>query len=235
MIANHNYGKWLPRAINSALNQTYKDLEVCVIDDGSTDNSQEILDEYSNAPCFESEVDIQIIFRKKSGGPSSARNDGIRATKDRADFWVVLDADDEMLPTKVEKFAKVLEDKNYGFVYADYENFSEDGPTIREYKEPYSKLRLMQECIVHSGGGFSKEAVLKANVDIDFVYNERLRCAEDWDLWLKLSRTTLGYHIPEVLTKVLIHNQNATNSVNQETWQKCWQYIGDNLRNGTYN
>lgn len=228
LIANHNYGKWIKTAIESALNQTYENKSVIVIDDGSTDNSAEVIGSFGDK--------VTAVYVKDSKGPSYARNQGIKYTWDKTDFWAVLDADDEMYPTKLEKFAEKLKNP-VGICYADYENFNDETPSVlvREHKEPYSKLRLMQECIIHSGAAFSKEAVIHANVDKDHVYNEALRCAEDWDLWLKLSRASLGYHISESLTKVRIHGNNATNSVKQEVWNQCWKYIQQNLQAGVYN
>lgn len=229
LICNHNYGKYIGRAIESCLAQTYHNA-ICVIDDGSTDNSKFLLEELKDL------YQIQTIYLDKSNGPSFARNEGIRQTKEFTDIWQVLDADDEMYPTKIEKFVKVLEDTNIGWAYADYDVYNEGSDILtREYKEPYSKGRLMQECLVHSGSAFKKEAILRANIDIDHVYNEKLRVAEDWDLWLKLSRNSIGYHIPESLTKVLIHANNATNSVNKEVWNQCWQYIQEQMVGGTYN
>jgi len=238
LIANHNYGRYIENAIKSCIFQTYP-VQICVIDDGSTDNSKEIIENCRpTAPIVEQTYPSFIsIYSETAKGPSAARNEGIRQTKDFTDIWQVLDADDEMYPSKVEKMVNALSDPNIGFAYADYDVFNEEAPDIltREYKEPYSKTRLMQECIVHSGFAFKKEALQKCGIDIDHVYNEQLRCAEDWNLELLLSRASIGYHIPESLTKVRIHQNNATNSVNKETWNRCWQYIQEQMKAGIYN
>ena len=81
------------RAIDSVLNQTYKNLEVIVVDDGSTDKTLDVVNKYADR--------IKVI-RQENSGPSRARNAGIKASKG---FFVgFLDSDDEWLPTKIEKF-----------------------------------------------------------------------------------------------------------------------------------
>nr|WP_290367065.1 glycosyltransferase family A protein [Sporosarcina newyorkensis] len=95
MLTNYNYGHYLSEAIESVLNQTYKNFELIIVDDGSTDNSKEIIQKYTNAYP----VKIKAIF-KENGGQGSAFNIGIEnATGDVIAF---LDADDYWYSTKLE-------------------------------------------------------------------------------------------------------------------------------------
>lgn len=244
LIANHNYGKWLEKAVESVENQDYPEKAICVIDDGSTDNSRSILEKLcplgGNIPngfegLTKNNTYIHCLFITGPKGPSYARNLGIKHTWVDTDIWAVLDADDEMYPTKLSKFNKKFDDPNIGIVYGDYDTYGDDGVLIRNYKEPYSKLRLHQECIIHSGSAFSKEAVTRIGIKHgDPVFDESMRTAEDWDLWLRLSKSSMAYHIPESLTKVRIHNNNATNSVQQAVWQENWNKIRERMQNGSY-
>lgn len=98
-INNYNYGRFLSEAIESALNQTYLHTEVVVVDDGSTDNSREIIASYKN----------QIIpVLKENGGQASAFNAGFAASN--GDIICFLDADDIFLPEKVTKIVNVFGD-----------------------------------------------------------------------------------------------------------------------------
>jgi hypothetical protein len=92
IISNYNYGRFLGQAIESALGQTYPETEVIVVDDGSTDNSREVLAHYA--------VRVRVLL-KENGGQAAAFNEGFRASQ--GDVIVLLDADDLLLPTAVEQ------------------------------------------------------------------------------------------------------------------------------------
>jgi glycosyltransferase involved in cell wall biosynthesis len=92
LINNYNYGRFLRPAIDSALNQTYPDIEVLVVDDGSTDDSREIINSYG--------ARITSIL-KENGGQASAFNAGLAASK--GEIICMLDADDVFHPDKVER------------------------------------------------------------------------------------------------------------------------------------
>ena len=98
LINNYNYAEFLELAIDSALNQTYSNVEVIVVDDGSTDNSWEILKKYENKI---------ITICKENGGQASAFNAGFR--KSQGDIICFLDADDAFLPEKLEKVVRAFE------------------------------------------------------------------------------------------------------------------------------
>ena len=92
VINNYNYARFLPQAIDSALNQTYNNIEVIVVDDGSRDNSPEIIKSYKNHI---------IAIYNKNGGQASAINSGFLAS--HGDIVMLLDADDYLLPDAAEQ------------------------------------------------------------------------------------------------------------------------------------
>src|SRR5271165_4872444 len=92
LINNYNYGRFLRQAIDSALNQTYPNVEVVVVDDGSTDESRSIIDSYGDR--------ISSVL-KENGGQASAFNTGFAAS--RGEIICMLDADDFFYPDKVER------------------------------------------------------------------------------------------------------------------------------------
>lgn len=101
IINNYNYQQFVGEAINSALNQTYPDIEVIVVDDGSTDNSREVIDRYGSR--------IIPVF-KENGGQASAYNAGY--TKMNGEYVCMLDSDDTLLPDAIEKVVARFEDNN---------------------------------------------------------------------------------------------------------------------------
>jgi glycosyltransferase involved in cell wall biosynthesis len=92
LINNYNYGRFLRDAIESALNQTYRNVEVVVVDDGSTDESREILNSYGNRI---------VSVLKENGGQGSAFNAGVAAS--RGEIICLLDSDDSFDTSKVER------------------------------------------------------------------------------------------------------------------------------------
>ena len=98
IINNYNYGRFLATAIESALNQTYADTEVVVVDDGSTDDSRQIIAGYGNR--------IRPVL-KANGGQASAFNAGFAAST--GDVICMLDSDDLFYPNKVERIARTFE------------------------------------------------------------------------------------------------------------------------------
>ena len=248
IIANHNYEKYICDAIDSAINQIYPKnrLRIVVIDDCSTDNSWQIVyKKYFQSHTHESNGigiptktvvlpnGVTLIATKmdKSVGPSEARNIAITMTRQSTDIYAILDADDVYYPNKVLKCVqKVMEAPDViGVVYGDYDIYNvETGNTVREYKEPFDKIRLFDECIVHSGAIITKVALEHVFEPTGF-YDKNLRCAEDYDLWLRISDKFMIVHIPESLSMVRVHNNNSTNSVQKEIWQQCWTRVREKL------
>ncbi|OKH27674.1 glycosyltransferase family 2 protein [Chroogloeocystis siderophila] len=97
IINNYNYGRFLSEAIDSVLNQTYPDIEIIVVDDGSTDNSPEVIARYQ---------DKVIPVLKQNGGQASAFNAGFKAT--HGEIICMLDADDVFVPEKVTEIVNIF-------------------------------------------------------------------------------------------------------------------------------
>ncbi len=134
LINNYNYGRFLPEAIDSALNQTYSNVEVIVVDDGSTDNSQEIIKSYG-------ERVIPIL--KQNGGQASAFNAGFAAS--RGEIICFLDSDDIWKPEKVAEVVKAFaEHSDIGWCFHSIEFISASPQKISQipYKGTSGKYDL---------------------------------------------------------------------------------------------
>jgi glycosyltransferase involved in cell wall biosynthesis len=101
LIDNYNYARFLQAAIESALNQTHRPIEIIVVDDGSTDSSRQVIEAYK---------DRVIPIFKENGGQASALNVGVE--KSRGTIICFLDSDDEFLPTKVERVVQFFEEND---------------------------------------------------------------------------------------------------------------------------
>lgn len=253
LIANYNYAKYLEKAIESALKQDYVEIKLAIVDDCSTDNSWEIIYKKffktnphhvlttDNAAYQKKEVTINrfagikctiIGYKlKNQNGPSMARNFAILDNVKSTDYFAILDADDEYYPYKVRELVNVaIQSPAIGVVYGDYDILDvETGTLTREYKKPFSVAELLKECIVHSGSLISSQALINTIEGKNF-YDPQLRCAEDYDLWLRICEKFMICHVPKSLSLVRNHNNNSTNTVRKEIWEQCWNIVAQKFQ-----
>jgi glycosyltransferase involved in cell wall biosynthesis len=131
LITNYNYDCYLKESINSALNQTYSNLEIIVVDDGSTDTSREIISSYKSK--------ITPVF-KENGGQASAVNSGFAIS--RGEIICFLDSDDVWLPTKVEKVVEAAHHyPNAIVIYHKVQNTDKIGTPTGKPWPPYKVIR----------------------------------------------------------------------------------------------
>lgn len=122
IIPTYNRANYIAECINTVLNQTYNDFEIIVVDDGSTDNTQEVLKPYMNK--------IKYIYQKNNGA-ANARNTGIKNAKGNYIAW--LDSDDRWLPFKLELQMEVFKRlSSVGLVFSDFSCFTNDKGKIAE-------------------------------------------------------------------------------------------------------
>lgn len=119
IVPIYNVEKYLKEAIESTINQTYKNLEIILVDDGSTDNSGKICDEYTK-------IDNRIkVIHKNNGGLSDARNAGLDNATGK--YIMFLDSDDFLEIDAVENMHKEIVDKDAEYVIGNYINATEEG------------------------------------------------------------------------------------------------------------
>jgi len=143
LITNYNYDRYLREAIDSALNQTYPHIEIIVVDDGSTDNSKEVIASYKNTI-------IPVI--KENGGQASAMNAGFAISQ--GEIICSLDADDVWLPTKVEQVVQAAcAYPNAVVIYHKVQNVDGTGQPIGKPWPPYKVIRGdISSKVVKTGG-----------------------------------------------------------------------------------
>ena len=118
ILPNYNKAEFLEEAINSVITQTYKNWHLYIIDDNSSDNSEKIIDKFSNLK------NVTIIKLQKNKGPSFCRNYALRISKSK--YISFIDSDDSWLSDKLEKQIYFMEKNNLSFTYTDYTPFFEN-------------------------------------------------------------------------------------------------------------
>ncbi|MEK7564207.1 MAG: glycosyltransferase [Patescibacteria group bacterium] len=213
VIPVYNGEKFILQALNSVAHQTLPPNKIIVVDDGSTDNTYSVVLEYAKTCSLE----IKII-KQENGGLSSARNTGIKESM--GEFIAFLDADDIWDKNKLEEQMNVCqttEFENLALVYCDYDVIDINGNTqYRNYKAPLDKKRmrgmvfeklLERNQITSSGSG----VLIKRNVfDVVGFFDENLKYAEDFDMWLRIAQKFEVDFVAKILVHIRKHNENMT-------------------------
>lgn len=184
IIPTYNAASYLIRAVDSALSQTYPNIEVIIVDDGSTDDTTQIVARRYGARVR--------YLRQANAGPSAARNRGIAEAQ--GEFVHFLDADEFLLPTKVEKsYALFCEKPEIGVVYGHGIPLrSDDESEIPMDYPPLPSGWVMCHWLtgMMSGGtyGVTSSFMVRRDAVLDVGgFPEDQRVAEDWDVWIRLA------------------------------------------------
>jgi glycosyltransferase involved in cell wall biosynthesis len=225
VCANYNYGKFIVAAMKSIMSQTYKGkIRLYVVDDGSTDNSWELISEY--AALFSDKI---FPIRIQNSGASAARNLAIEYAIEWAEIIGILDADDAYMPNKVAVLVnKLVEHDEIGVAYGDYMNVFPEYSKL-EFKSSYSKIGLLQKCMVHSNSLIKKKYLQQAKLPNGDFFDRNLHgpaskdfigCTEDYDLWIRLSNLCIITHVPECLAIANQHGNNQSMKMTAEIFNQ---------------
>ncbi len=235
IIPTYNYGEFIGDAIDSVLNQTYKDYEIIIVDDGSTDNTIEILEEYRD------KADIRYFYQENKG-PAAARNLGVK--KSTGKYISFLDADDVYVPEKLEEQVDILNNnKKVGLVYSDFlytkKNLHSNYYHYRckSYDNQEKALQhLWRENYINTSTVMTvKDYLLELG-----LFNEKFRYAEDYDLWMRLGKNYKFYCIHKPLVKTRSHKKNLCKKMNSINKVEYTREVRRNIKEyykekGTYN
>ena len=202
IITCYNLGEYLPEALDSALAQTHSDLEVVLIDDGSTDPATiRVLDNLSPHPRLR-------VFRTANQGVARARNYGIAQAT--GDYILPLDADDRIHPEYAARAAAILDaNPDVAFVGCHYRTF---GLRQVEYRpEEYRLPDMLVENVAPVSSMFRRNAWQEIG-----GYCPELNSIEDWDLWIgMLELRQPGMVIPEILFEYRIRSNSNLSHIRQ--------------------
>ena len=176
-ITNYNYAKYIKKSLESCLNQSFKDLEIIVIDDGSTDNSKSIINKYSKDSSL-----ITAIFQKNLGLIKSC-NRALYAAKGK--YILRLDADDWLHPNAIEIMFNYLEkNKKAEFVFPDYYEVDYKGKIFSHIKRHDFKSVKLHDQPAHGACALFRVSTLKLNGG----YDEKFNCQDGVDIWLRFQK-----------------------------------------------
>lgn len=207
IIPVYNGEKFLHRAIQSVLDQTYKDIEIIIVDDGSTDSSPQILRQ------FEETDNVKVLYRKENAGQASANNFGLKHAA--GEYVTYLDCDDTINPNKLALQAEYLEkNPDVGLVYSDVCFIDEVGnsgkvvPNNNERRgQSYNNgnALLITNFIVRS-------SVMHRMYCIEEIgfFDEGITGSDDHDMWVRIAERFLIKKIESPLVNKIHHGQNIS-------------------------
>lgn len=208
IIPTYNHARFIGQAIQSVLEQTYVDLEVIVIDDGSTDNTTSMIEPFLSDPR------VSYLYQENQG-LSASRNRGIAVSSGK--YLNFLDADDYLHPHKIAEQVAILDEQpTFAFVYCDIQHVDEAGNIVDDYSVGRARRELSGD-IFNSlilGGYFPPHTILVRRSALEHVgnFDTNLDSSEDFDLWLRLAgHGYLAYYID----KRLVYYRVLANSMSQ--------------------
>lgn len=220
-ITNYNYAEYIEESIESVFNQTFQDFELIIIDDGSTDKSRKIIEEYRK---YEK---VTIIYQQNKG-LNITNNVAMRVSNGK--YLMRLDADDYLAETALEDMVTILEKEDtLGLVFPDYFYVDEKGIiTGEERRHNFDKEVSLFDQPAHGACTM---------IRLDFLkklggYNESFTCQDGFDLWLKFITHYKVTNINKPLFYYRKHENNLTNNEGKiiKTRRLIKQaFIGENL------
>jgi CMP-N-acetylneuraminic acid synthetase len=174
-LTNHNYGRYLRQSVESVLAQTFTDYELIIIDDGSTDESRDILHEY------EGRARVRIILQENRG-LNATNNVAINAA--RGTYVMRLDADDFLDPNALLVMVNVLQsDPSLALVFPDYYYTDASGRvTGQERRHDFQREVTLLDQPAHGACSMIRRDCL---LEVQ-AYSDGYRCQDGYDLWLKI-------------------------------------------------
>lgn len=198
----HNSERFILETVNSVINQTYKNWELILVDDASTDNTLQVIPK---------ETRIKVISMSKNVGSAVSRNKGIEVAKGK--YLTFLDADDIWFPNFIEKSIETIKNSKVNFVFASYKRLDEDlNPLLKDFVVP-------EKVTYHNILKTNSISCLTAFINIEALgkkYMPLVRKRQDMGLWLKYLKDidyALGIKTPMAIYRI------RKNSLSRNKWK----------------
>jgi glycosyltransferase involved in cell wall biosynthesis len=197
IITNFNYGHFLVDALESVSAQTYQNWECLIIDDGSTDNSEEIVKKYT-----QKDSRFRYIYQHNQGLAAS-RNNGMAVAK--GCYFQFLDADDKICARKLFEQAKFLDaHKEIDIVYGDYSYFETDSPQLLLTSKSKEKLgqidhpsgqgQFMLDKLIYDNFTVVSAPMIRRSIyDQGIKFDTSYNTFEDWKFWIDCSLANCNF------------------------------------------
>lgn len=210
IMPSYNTGKYIAESIQSVLNQTYEHWELIIVDDCSTDKTDEVIKTFCDSR-------IKYIKNEKNMGAAACRNKALRQAKGK---WVAfLDSDDLWIPEKLEKQIQFMEKNNYSFTYTDY-MIQLNGqwlPYVYTGPNVVNRKKMFDYCY------FSTITVMYDREKIGLIQIENLRKNNDYAMWLQAIEKSNCYRLPECMSYYIKHEGSVSSGSKIKLIK--WHYI----------
>lgn len=210
IMPSYNTAKYISDSIKSIIAQTYKNWELIIVDDCSSDDSVEVIKSFN-------EPRIRLLQNKKNSGAAISRNYALREAKGK---WIAfLDSDDTWVPEKLTKQIKFMKKHNYSFSFTDY-RICLNGkwlPYINTGPNVVNKRKMYNYCY------FSTITVMYDREKIGLIQIADLKKNNDYAMWLKAIEKSKAYRLPECLSYYIKHDGSVSSGSKLKLIK--WHYL----------
>lgn len=201
VIPSYNRANYIGATIESVLGQTYRNIEIIVIDDGSTDNTEDVVSKYLPKVKY---------IKQKNSERGASRNHGLRLAK--GEFISFLDSDDLWLPNKIETDLEFFSNNSsIGVIYTDAVQIDAQSYEIKLLKAERVKGKITERLLANNFVLMATHLIrtqLIRNIG-GFLEERELSGSEDWEMWVRLSTITEFAYLPKVTAKIRTHSANT--------------------------
>lgn len=209
IVCVYNSSKFLEYSLKGIIDQTFHNYELIIVNDGSTDGSEIIIEKFLNE-------DVILINHQKNLGLIQSIRDGIRIS--RGEYISKIDSDDIPQNDLIKSQVEILDNyPSVGIVGVGFENIDEFGNQLSLTKRSFDNSIIQWDLmfgspITHSGVMFRKDILINNSLD----YREEFIHSEDYDLWSRFLNISKGINLREPLIKRRIHSKSVSNIYRQE-------------------
>ena len=211
VMPSYNTAEYIAESIKSVQNQTYTDWELLIVDDCSTDNTDDVVQ------AFLSDSRIRYIKNETNSGAAISRNRALREAKGK---WIAfLDSDDLWHPEKLQRQIAFMEKNGYAFTYTDY-MIKQNGQWIPYV---YDGPMVVNRTMMYNYCYFSTITVMYDREKIGLIQIEDLRKNNDYAMWLQIIEKSKCYRLPECLSYYIKHEGSVSSGSKLKLIK--WHYI----------
>lgn len=220
-IPVYNCEKYIEESLESIINQTYENLDILIIDDGSTDNTVNLIQQYKDKR-------IRLLRNDRNRGIPYTRSRGLEECKGK--YLALMDADDISLPERIKKQVNFLEEnKDIDAIGAYYQKFG--GKINRIVNKPSNSEEIRCGLIFANQIGNPTSMIRVSSIKKhNILYNKNYFVVQDYDFWVQLSKVGKIDVLKEVLLKYRTGHSNISKKSRQEK-HKERRYIMDQIHN----